>query len=84
MTGRGHNSAASDDRLRLLIERIERLEEEKAELASDIRDIFTEAKSTGYDVRIMRQLLRLRRMDPDARREQALLLDTYKSALGLE
>jgi uncharacterized protein (UPF0335 family) len=71
------------DRLRAFIERIERLESEKAELAADIRDVFAEAKSDGFDARIMRQVLRLRRMDGAKRQEEEALLDLYKSAVGL-
>lgn len=74
---------ASDDRLRLLIERVERLEEEKKGLNDDIRDVYAEAKATGYDAKIMRQIVRLRRMRPDDRREMELILDTYKAALGI-
>ena len=77
----GHN--ASDDRLRLLIERIERLEEEKRELAADIRDVFGEAKAVGYDPKIMRVILRYRKMKPDDRAEMEMLVETYKAALGL-
>lgn len=73
----------ADDRLRLLLERIERLEEEKKGIADDIRDVYAEAKATGYDVKIMRQIVRLRKMRPDDRREMEMVLDTYKSALGL-
>lgn len=75
---------ASDDRLRLLIERVERLEEEKKGMADDIKDVYAEAKAVGYDVKIMRQVVKLRKMQPDARREQELLLETYKTALGIE
>ena len=78
-----HNSTATDDRLRLLIERVERLEEEKKGIADDIRDVFGEAKAVGYDTKIMRQVLRLRKMDPNARAEMETLLDVYKCALGL-
>lgn len=74
---------ATDDRLRLLIERIERLEEEKKGTADDIRDVYAEAKAVGYDTKIMRALIRLRRMKPDDRAEYQALLDTYKAALGL-
>jgi uncharacterized protein (UPF0335 family) len=74
---------ATDDRLRLLIERIERLEEEKKGIADDIRDVYAEAKATGYDPKIMRQVVRLRKMKPDDRNEMEMVLDTYKSALGL-
>lgn len=74
---------ATDDRLRLLIERIERLEEEKKGIADDIRDVYAEAKAVGYDAKIMRQIVRLRKMKPDDRSEQEMILDTYKNALGM-
>ena len=72
------------DQLRLLIERIERLEEEKKGTADDIKDVYGEAKAVGYDPKIMRQIVRLRRMEKNARDEAEALLDTYKAALGLE
>jgi uncharacterized protein (UPF0335 family) len=75
---------AADDRLRLLIERVERLEEEKKGIGDDIKDVYAEAKAVGYDSKIMRQIVRLRKMKPDDRREMDLLLDTYKNALGLD
>ena len=81
MTGVGHN--ATDERLRLLIERIERLEEEKKGIADDIRDVYMEAKAVGYDPKIMRDIVRLRKMKPDHRREQEMLLETYQIALGM-
>lgn len=74
---------STDDRLRLLIERVERLEEEKKGIADDIRDVYAEAKAVGYDAKIMRQIVRLRKMKPDDRSEMEALLDTYKAALGL-
>jgi uncharacterized protein (UPF0335 family) len=74
---------AADDRLRLLIERIERLEEEKKGIGDDIKDVYAEAKAVGYDVKIMRQIVRLRKMKPDDRREMEMILDTYKAALGI-
>ena len=74
---------ATDTRLRLLIERVERLEEEKKGIADDIRDVYAEAKATGYDAKIMRMIVRLRKMRPDDRAEQDAILDTYKAALGL-
>ena len=74
---------ATDDRLRLLIERIERLEEEKKGISEDIRDVYAEAKAVGYDPKIMRQVVRLRKMKPDDRNEMELVLETYKAALGL-
>jgi uncharacterized protein (UPF0335 family) len=77
------NATTADDRLRLLIERIERLEEEKKGIADDIRDVYMEAKAVGYDPKIMRQIVRLRKMKPDDRSEQDMLLETYKAALGM-
>lgn len=74
---------ATDDRLRLLIERIERLEEEKKGIADDIRDVYAEGKAVGYDVKIMRQIVRLRKMQPNDRQEMEMLIETYKAALGL-
>ena len=74
---------ATDDRLRLLIERIERLEEEKKGIADDIRDVYSEAKAVGYDSKIMRQIVRLRKMKPDDCSEMEMVLDTYKAALGM-
>ena len=76
-------AAATDDRLRLLIERVERLEEEKKGIADDIKDVYAEAKAVGYDARIMRQIVRLRKMKPDDRAEMETILDLYKAALGL-
>lgn len=87
MTDIGHNSTrdiAADDRLRLLVERIERLEEEAKGIRDDIKDVYGEARATGYDAKIMRQLVRLRKMKPDDRREMEAILDTYKCAVGLD
>lgn len=74
----------TDDRLRLLIERIERLEEEKKGIADDIRDVYAEGKAVGYDTKMMRQVVRLRKMEPNERREMEMILETYKAALGLD
>ena len=71
------------DRLKSFIERIERLEEEKKALQEDIKEVFAEAKGTGFDVKIMRQILKLRKMDKDDLDEQEALLDVYKRALGM-
>lgn len=71
------------NRLRSLIERIERLEEEKAALSSDIRDIFAEAKSAGFDIKIMRKIIKLRKMNAADRDEQEFLLETYCKALDI-
>ena len=71
------------DRLKSFIERIERLEEEKAALAADIREVYSEAKAAGFDTKVMRQVVRLRKMDNDDRQEEEALLDVYKHAIGL-
>jgi uncharacterized protein (UPF0335 family) len=71
------------DQLRLFIERIERLEEEKKGIADDIRDVYAEAKSNGYDTKTMRAVVRLRRLETHTRQEMDALLETYRSALGL-
>lgn len=71
------------DRLRSLIERIERLEEEKKALSSDIKDIFAEAKSAGFDIKVIRQLIRIRKLEPAEVEEQETLLDVYRRALGM-
>ena len=76
-------ATVSDEQLRLFIERIERLEEEKKGIADDIRDVYLESKSQGYDPKIMRQIVRLRKMKPDDRAEMEAILETYKAALGL-
>lgn len=81
MSDVGHNAA--DDRLRLLIERIERLNEEKQGIADDIKDVFLEAKAVGYDPKIMREIIKLRAMKPDDLRERDALIDTYRNAIGL-
>lgn len=79
----GDNSV-EDKRLLLLIQRIETMEEEKKHVADDIKDVYLEAKSVGYDAKIMRQIVRLRKMNPDDRAEMEMVLDTYKRALGLD
>lgn len=71
------------DELRLLIERIERLEEEKKAIADDVKDVYAEAKARGYDTKTMRAIVRLRKMEKHARDEAEALLETYKAALGL-
>jgi uncharacterized protein (UPF0335 family) len=74
----------SDDQLRLFIERIERLEEEKKGISDDIRDVYLESKSQGYDPKIMRQIVRLRKLPPHDRKEMEAILDIYKNALGID
>jgi uncharacterized protein (UPF0335 family) len=71
------------DRLRSLIERIERLEEERKALAGDIKDIYSEAKSAGFDTKVIRQLIRIRKQEPAEVEEQETLLDVYRRALGM-
>lgn len=75
-------SVAADE-LRLLVERIERLEEEKKGIADDVRDVYAEAKARGYDPKTMRAIVRLRKMEAHSRQEAEALLETYKAALGL-
>lgn len=71
------------DQLRSLVERVERLEEEKTALAGDIREVYAEAKGHGFDTKIMRKVVALRKMDNGEREEQDTLLDLYMSALGM-
>jgi uncharacterized protein (UPF0335 family) len=71
------------DQLRSFVERIEKLEEEKNALGADIRDVYAQAKGSGFDLKVMRQVVRLRKMNSADRQEQETLLDIYKRALGL-
>lgn len=79
---RKSNTFAGDE-LRQLIERVERLEEEKKALGDDVKDVYAEAKARGYDTRTMRQIVRLRKMETHQRQEADALLETYRAALGL-
>lgn len=83
----GHNSEAvtqfSKDQLKAVIERIERMEEEKKTISDDIRDIYAEAKGNGYDVKALRTIVRMRKQDPSDRAEQETILETYMHALGM-
>ena len=72
------------DRLRSFIERIERLEEERVTIAADIREVYAEAKASGFDPKIMRQVVKLRKMESADRQEQEAILEVYKEALGME
>jgi uncharacterized protein (UPF0335 family) len=72
------------DQLRSFIERIERLEEERAALSADIKEVYSEAKGTGFDTKAMRSVIRLRKLDSADRQEQEAILDLYLSALGME
>jgi len=71
------------DHLKSFIERIERLEEEKKALGDDIRDVYSEAKANGFEVKVMRQIVKIRKMDKDELDEQEALLETYMRALGM-
>ncbi len=73
----------SGEQLRQYIERIEQLEQEKQDIADNIRDAFAEAKGNGFDVKVMRQLIKIRKMKPEERDEQETVLDLYKHALGM-
>jgi uncharacterized protein (UPF0335 family) len=73
----------ASDRLRSIIERVERLEEERKALSDDIKDIFTEAKSAGFEVKVVRQIIRIRKQEPAEVEEQETLLDLYRRALGM-
>lgn len=80
----GHNTGGiAADRLRSIVDRVERLEEERKGLGSDIRDIFLEAKSAGFDIKVLRQLIRIRKQEPADVEEQETLMDLYKRALGM-
>lgn len=88
MAGVGHNSGAevggiASDRLRSIVERIERLQDERKSIASDVKDIFTEAKSAGFDVKVVRKVLQRRAAERAEVEEQDTLLDLYERALGL-
>lgn len=83
MAGIGHNSGAVDaGRIKSLVSRIEKLEEERANIGSDIREIYSEAKSAGYDVKILRRVVRLRKMDKADRDEEQELLDLYMAVFS--
>lgn len=81
-TGIGHNQF-NRDQLKSVVERIERLEEEKKTISDDIRDVYSEAKGNGYDVKALRAVVRLRKQDANTRAEEEAVLDTYKVALGM-
>ncbi|MEL6211965.1 MAG: DUF2312 domain-containing protein [Pseudomonadota bacterium] len=78
----GGATTVAGDRLRTIIERIERLEEEKAAIMEDVKEVYAEAKGEGYETKILRQVVRIRKMDRADRQEQEALLDLYLSALG--
>lgn len=75
----GHNG-----QLKAIVERIERLEEEKKTIADDVKDVYAEAKGNGYDAKALRKVIAMRRQDPQQRAEQAAILETYMHALGMD
>jgi uncharacterized protein (UPF0335 family) len=77
------NTRFAKDQLKAFVERIERLEEEKKTISDDIRDVYAEAKGTGFDVKALRAVVRLRKQDANERNEQQLILETYMNALGM-
>jgi uncharacterized protein (UPF0335 family) len=83
MSDVGHNSVAGDQ-LRLIIERVEKLEDEKQDIMEFIKSVYGEAKAVGFDTKIIKKLVALRKKDADTRREEATLLDLYASAIGLD
>ena len=76
--------STANDRLRLLVERVERLEEEKKAIADDVKDVYAEAKAVGYDAKIMREIVRLRKLKPDDLRERNAILNLYADELGMD
>lgn len=87
MSGIGHNSrdgSIAANQLKAFVERVERLEEDRRAIATDIKDVYAEAKATGFDVKTIRSVIRLRRIEAAARQEMEMLLDTYKAALGMK
>ena len=79
----GHNSSVSRDQLKSIVERVERLEEEKQGIASDIKDVYLEAKGNGFDVKALRTIVRMRKQDANERQEAETILETYMQALGM-
>lgn len=79
-----NSSGISADRLRSIIKRIEKLEEDKAAVSEDIKEVYAEAKGTGFDVKVIRQIVRMRKVEVEKRREQEELLELYMSAIGMK
>ncbi len=77
------NAGVAGDQLRAIVERIERLEEEKQGIADDIKDVYAEAKANGFDAKVLRQIVRLRKQEPNERQEYEAILDLYMQALGM-
>lgn len=82
---RGHNTLGfAKGQLKAFVERVEKLEEEKKVVADDIKEVYAEAKGTGFDVKALRALVRLRKQDSEARKEHEAILDLYRSAMGID
>jgi uncharacterized protein (UPF0335 family) len=77
------NLGVAADQLRQIVERVERLEEEKQAIADDIKDVYAEAKANGFDTKVLRQIVRMRKQEPNERAEQEAVLDLYMQALGM-
>lgn len=84
MSEQGHNSGISGERLRAFVQRIEKLEEDKAAVGDDLKEVYAEIKGVGFDTKIVRQIIRLRKTEVEKRRENDELLELYKSAIGME
>lgn len=84
MSTQGHNSGVSSERLRSFVKRIEKLEEDKAAVGEDLKEVYAEIKGTGFDAKIVRAIIRERKIEIEKRRERDELLDLYKSALGMD
>ena len=83
MSDIGHNSGVAGSELKAFCERIERLAEEKDDISGDIREVYAEAKGNGFDVKVLRKVIAIRKMDQNKRQEEQAVLETYLSALGL-
>ena len=84
MNAIGHNTTFAHGQLTSLVERIERLEEEKATISADIKEVYAEAKANGFNVKALRKVIALRRKDPEERQEEQAWIDLYSSALGMQ
>ena len=84
MAESGHNSGVSGERLRSFVKRIEKLEEDKAAIGEDLKEVYAEAKGTGFDTKIIRKIVCMRKIEIEKRREQQELLELYKTAMGME
>jgi uncharacterized protein (UPF0335 family) len=84
MTDENEERNVTAERLKSFIERVERLEEEKNQILEDIKEVYSEAKGTGFDTKVMREIVKIRKADPDKRKEFEEILELYKAAVGVE